>query len=451
MENYTKSFQALDALRPLMNEAGDWLWKHPETGYREVKSSAYLAEQYEKLGYKLTLAGNIPGFYTEIDTGRPGPTILLFSELDSLICADHPDADPITGAVHACGHSAQGAALLGVAAAMKQDGMLDGLCGKIRFCAVPAEELIETGYRETLRQQGIIKYFGGKVEFLHRGYFDDVDITFMIHTSRDGDYMDIAKGCVGCITKNIAYKGVASHAGGSPQLGVNALYAANLGLNAINALRETFYDNDHIRVHPIITKGGNAVNAIPNEVVLESYVRGVTVESILKVNHKVNRALASTAAAMGGNVALCDRPGYMPLINDKNLNNLVEKASLLILDRKNVRVSDYVSTGCTDMGDMSAVLPSVHPHCGGATGLSHGNNYRIADTDAAYLTPAKVQIAIIRMLLENNAAEAKRVIAEKDLRYKTFADYFKALDAETLDKEEAVKYLEDGNAQLDFC
>nr|MBQ4317937.1 amidohydrolase [Clostridia bacterium] len=451
MELYNKMFNAVDALRPMICDAGDWLWKHPETGYREVQSSKYLAEQYEALGYKLTFAGNVPGFYTTLDTGKPGPTLLLFSELDSLICADHPDANPETGAVHACGHSAQGAALLGLAAALKQEGVLDGLCGKIKLCIVPAEELLETGFRETLRQQGIIKYFGGKVEFMRRGYFDDCDISFMLHTSGGKNNFSINKGNIGCITKNIAYKGVASHAGGSPHAGVNALYAANLGLNAMNALRETFIDSDHIRVHPIITKGGNAVNAIPNDVTLESYVRGNTIEAIMKVNKKCNRALAGTALAMGGNVSLCDRPGYMPLINDVNLNKVAEKAFKMVVGDENVSVSDGVGTGCTDMGDMSAVMPSVHPHVGGAAGTGHGNDYRIADPDSAYLNSAKAQLAMIRILLENDAAEAKRVIAEKKLRYNSFEEYFKVMDSLTLDIAEAVKYLEDGNAQLTFC
>jgi len=109
------------------------------------------------------------------------------------------------------------------------------------------------------------------------------------------------------------------------------------------------------------------------------------------------------------------------------------------------------STGCTDMGDMSAVIPSIHPHGSGAAGTGHGNNYTIADPESAYCDSAKAQLALVRLLLENDAAEAKRVIAEKKLRYNSFADYFKALDALTLDRDGAVKYLENGNAELDFC
>jgi len=451
MENFNKLFNAADSYRSLMLDAGDWLWKHPETGYREWQGTKYLAEKYEQLGYRVQLAGNIPGFVTEIDTGRPGPTIVVFSELDSLICSEHEDADKTTGAVHACGHSAQCAALLGVAAALKAEGALDGMCGKVRFAVVPAEELIEVGYREELRRQGIIKYFGGKVEFLYRGLLDGADITFMFHTSGIKSGFMSKLGSIGCIVKNIAYKGVASHAGGSPQNGINALYAANIGLNAINALRETFVDSDHIRVHPIITKGGDAVNAIPNDVTLESYVRGMTVEAIMKNNKKINRALAGSAAAMGANVSICDRPGYMPLINDTNLLGLFHKAAILTCGSENLSVLEEYGTGCTDMGDISAVIPSIHPYTAGAGGTSHGSNYRIVNPENAYVNSAKGQLALLRLLLENNAAEAKRVISGQQVRYKSFDEYFKVIDSLTLDREAAVKYGEDGNAELNFC
>lgn len=80
------------------------------TGYREWEASNYLAETYKKLGYTLTTAENIPGFYTDVDTGKPGPKILVLSELDGLFVPGHPHADPETNAAHACGHHAQCAA-----------------------------------------------------------------------------------------------------------------------------------------------------------------------------------------------------------------------------------------------------------------------------------------------------------------------------------------------------
>ena len=94
-------------------EVERYIWAHPESGFKEWNTSAYMAKIFEDAGYTLTYAGNIPGFYTVLDTGRPGPEVLILGELDSLIVPTHPESDPKTGYVHACGHNAQCAALLG--------------------------------------------------------------------------------------------------------------------------------------------------------------------------------------------------------------------------------------------------------------------------------------------------------------------------------------------------
>ena len=435
--------------RDLIFSAERYLWQNAETGYREWKSTKYLEDEFELLGYTLVRAKNIPGFYTDFDTGIPGPKVLVMGELDSLICNEHPDAIPETGAVHACGHNAQAAALLGLAAALKKNA-LDGAVGSVRLCAVPAEELIETGYRETLRKQGIIKYFGGKVEFLYRGYFDGVDMALMVHTTGGKpNNLLIGKGCNGCVVKNIAYKGKASHAGGDPYNGINALYAASLGMQAINSIRETFRDGDHTRVHPIITKGGTAVNAIPSDVTMESYVRGANLEAIKSVNKRVNRALAGSAAALGANVILSDRPGYTPLINDINLKALAVEAMKAVVPEENVTSNDDWDTGCTDMGDISAVMPAIHPYTTGASGTGHGMDYFISDPESACVTSAKFQLVLLSKLLENNAYEAKKILENKSLRFSTKEAYFKEID-EIFSEKSAVTINENGTITLDF-
>ena len=195
-----KIFDAVDKHRQLILDAERYIWKNAETGYKEFKTSKYLEDAFEKLGYNITRAENITGFYTDIDTGKIGPTVLIMGELDSIICPSHPEADKETGAVHSCGHNAQTATLLGIAAALKEDGVSDNLCGKIRLCAVPAEELLEIEFRNELKAKGIIKYFGGKTEFLYRGYFDGVDIAFMVHTAES---YSCVKTNVGFMFKNI--------------------------------------------------------------------------------------------------------------------------------------------------------------------------------------------------------------------------------------------------------
>src|SRR2546426_1687092 len=148
---------------------------------------------------------------------------------------------------------------------------------------------------------------------LRLGHFDDVDLAMMIHaTSRPEDGKAGVPGSNnGCVVKTVRYIGRAAHAGGAPHAGINALHAAQIGLMAINAIRETFKDEDTIRVHPIITHGGSQVNVIPGEVRIETYVRGKTVEAILDANRKVDRALRAGALALGATVEIETLPGYM--------------------------------------------------------------------------------------------------------------------------------------------
>lgn len=446
MERY-KAF--VEKHRQLILDALDYIWKNPETGYKEWKTHAYLEEAFAKLGYELTLAGDIPGFTAEVDTGRPGPTIAVFGEMDSLICKAHPESDPETGAVHACGHCCQVAALLGLAAALKEPGALDGLSGKIRLIAVPAEELIEVEYREELRKKGTIRYFGGKPEFMSRGLLDGVDMAMMIHTGSGAPGTgSIDGGSNGCVAKSVCFQGVSAHAGGAPHNGVNALYAANLSLNAINALRETFEDNAHIRVHPIITFGGDAVNAIPDTVKVESYVRGANMDQIVAVSRKVNRATAAAAAAMGAKVHLRDVPGYWPRQYPEDACLLMKQAMEEVLDEVRYNRGKW-GTGCSDMGDVGAVMPILHPQIGGASGNSHGSEYRIADPESACVKSAQVQLVFLAMALGNNAERAKQIIANYKPAFASMQAYFDFMDKLSLDCD-AVSYDGDNRAVLTY-
>ncbi len=407
-------------------KAERFIWNHPETGYKEFETSAFMEKEFRELGYDLIMADGITGFYTVLDTGKPGPEILILAELDSIICPEHKDANKETGAVHSCGHNAQCAALIGIAAALKEPGILDELCGKIRLCAVPAEELLEIEYRKKLRKEGKIKYLGGKSEFLSRGYFDGVDLAFMLHTS--SAFAD-SRGAVGCIAKQITYKGVAAHAGGSPWNGRNALYAATCGLNAINAIRETFKESDIIRVHPIITSGGAMVNAIPEKAVLESYVRGASFDAIRQANKKVNQALIGAALSLGTNIDISDITGYSPLINDKKLSEVYLEAGRSIAPEYEFNEDDSISSGSTDMGDLCCIMPVVHPYAGGAVGKSHGNDYEIKDPIAACVVSAKVQLAMLYILLSDNAKRAKEIIDAYEPLFKSKEEYFEYVDA----------------------
>lgn len=442
--------KAVKDAEELILSAERHIWKNPETGYKEWKTSEYMAEKFKELGYELKMAGNIPGFYTDFETGKPGPKILVLGELDSLICESHPESDPKTGAVHCCGHHAQCAALLGVAAALKNPEVSKDWVGSVRLCAVPAEEPIELEFRNQLIKEGTIKYLCGKPEFIYRGYFDGVDMAFMVHTGVSHDYdFVIGKGSTGALTKNMVYKGRSSHAGGNPAGGINALYAANLGLNAINALRETFKEPDLVRVHPIITKGGDAVNAIPADVRLDSFVRALTYDAMKTENKKVNRALAGAAVAMGTELNICDGLAASPLINDVTLSELYEKAVMAYNPEARFKANGKTGTGCTDMGDISMIMPAIHPNASGASGLSHGNDYVISDPQNACIGSATVQVILLSLLLENNAENADVVLKNKGEHIISKEEYLKKLDEFTKDGP-AVTYDSESKAIVEY-
>ena len=440
-------YQAVENQKDLILAAERYIWNNPESGYREWKTHAYMKEKFEEFGYTVVEAGNIPGFYADIDTGIPGPKVGIFAELDSLIVPTHPEADPVTGAVHACAHNCQCAAMLGIAAAFKAPGGLDNLCGSIRLLVVPAEELIEIGYRKQLKKDGIIRYFGGKQEFLYRGYLEGVDLSMMVHTSSSKG-LGCGIGSNGCVTKIATFKGKGAHAGGAPEKGINALYAANAGLTAANALRETFKDDDHIRFHPIITMGGDAVNAIPDKVVVESYVRGATTESIIESNEKVNRAFAGAAAAMGCTITFDDAHGYAPRKNDLTMREIFAEIGADFFPAEELKMGNAWGTGCSDMGDINCVMPSIHPHIAGCKGPSHSSEFYIEDPYTACVVSAKVQAGVTARILENGGAKAKEIL-EKAGTFPSVNEYLQTIDKLCFEGE-GVRYNEDGTVTLTY-
>jgi metal-dependent amidase/aminoacylase/carboxypeptidase family protein len=194
-------------------------------------------------------------------------------------------------------------------------------------------------------------------------------------------------------------------------MGINALYAAQVGLTALNAVRETFRDEDTIRVHPIITHGGSQVNVIPGDVRLETYVRGRTVEAILDAQKKVDRAFRAGALALGAKVEIETLPGYMPMTCDQNMARLFKETATALVGEEHYRQIGH-RTGSTDMGDLSMVMPILHPYIGGAQGTGHAADYRITDNALAYLTNAKALAAMAVDLLANGAAGARDVLTK---------------------------------------
>ncbi len=394
-----------------IRKISDHIMRNPESGYREVKTAKFVGEQLDQMGLQHRDGLALTGVKARIKGRSAGPTVAILGELDSLMVWDHPLADPVTHAAHACGHNAQVASMLG--AGMALQAVMDQLDGDVVLFAVPAEEYIEVEWRLGLREQKKVEFLVGKAELIKLGEFDDVNMCTITHTmARPKEKLANVGGTSnGCVVKFMRYLGKASHAGSAPHMGINALKAAYIGLQAIDAQRETFRDDDTIRVHPIITKGGEAVSAIPADVRLETFVRGKTLDAIQDAAMKVDRALRAGALALGGAVEITTIPGYLPMSMDPNLVELSYANCAAVVGEQNMGKPTH-TTGSTDVGDLSYIMPVVHPRTGGAKGNGHGNDYWTVDQDLAAVNPAKAMAMTVVDLLYDGAKEAKRVKAE---------------------------------------
>jgi amidohydrolase len=404
---------AIDARAAAIIDLGERIRRHPELGFKEVRTAALVEETLRELGLQPKTGLAFTGVRADLVGGRgPGPTFALLGELDGLVVAGHPEADPATGAVHACGHNAQVAGLLGCAMGLVATGAMAHLAGRVVLFAVPAEEGGDLGWRLRQRAEGRLEFLGGKCELIRLGYFDDVDLAMMIHTTprpEDG------RACLplsnnGRVGKTARFVGRAAHAGSAPHRGINALYAAQIALAAVNAQRETFRDEDTIRVHPILTHGGDQVNVIPGEARLETYVRGRTLDGIREANQKVDRALRAGALALGARVEIETLPGYLPLRNDATMARAFKDNAAALVGAAEYREVGH-RTGSTDMGDLSQVMPVLHPYMGGARGGGHAADYEIVDKPLAYVAPAKMLVSMAVDMLWADAAGAREVLA----------------------------------------
>ena len=404
--------EAIDRRRENIINIGESIMDVPELGFKENETAHRVKQSFgqSRLPFEEGLA--LTGVKAVLRGARPGPTIALMGELDALQVPDHPRANPDTGAAHACGHNAQIAGLLGAAMGLSDTGVAQHLSGNVVFFAVPAEEFVEIEYRVGLVREGKTAFLTGKQELIRLGHFDDVDMAVMIHSTSpevSAGGMGLSPSSNGFLAKSIRFLGRASHAGGFPDRGVNALYAAQLALSAINAQRETFRDEDCVRVHPIITKGGDLVNIIPAEVSMETYVRAKTPDAIVDASSKVDRALRGAAVAMGCHVEIETVPGNLPLRNDAGLAALFRDAAGRLLGEERYR--DYPHTGgSTDAGDLSQIMPVLHPMMTGGAGAHHQTDWCIEDHEHGYVTPAKTLAMMAVDLLSDDAAGARKIL-----------------------------------------
>ena len=413
---------AIKAKNDFLCNVGEHIWKNPEPGFREVKTSAYLTGLLRDMGLEVKTGLAVTGFRADIDTGRPGPTVAVLGELDSLVLPNHPECDKSTGAVHACGHNASATSLIGTAVGLLESGILDSLCGKIALIGTPAEEGIEMDYRKGLIDAGKIQSISGKSQLIREGVFDDIDISYMHHLSSHYGYNDHN----GCVNKKITIHGKSCHAA-SPQKGHNALNGSTMALNAIAMLREVYSDNAYVRIHGIITNGGDAVNIIPDTVTMEYMLRAPTLDSIVSLNDRFDKVVMYAAKAAECEAVIETVHGYMPLYDDPELGEVMCDVVKELVPGIELVPNQKFFSSCTDMGDIAMIIPAVHGYCLGGKGISHGIDYGIGDQYKAYIENSILNALIAVELLRDDAAKGKKIAAgKKDLL--PISEYIKTID-----------------------
>ena len=403
--------KAIEENKDIIIAAGRKIYANPEFGYKEFETTKTVSEFFKnELNLDVEEKIAYTGCRVRVNAEKEGPKVAVLGELDGISCNEHCDANEI-GASHTCGHNVQIAGMLGAAVGLIKSGVYKELDGKIDFMATPAEEFIELAYRSKLKEEGHIKYFGGKQELIRRGAFDDVNMAIMFHVLDTGD-KKVLTGPVsnGFIGKEVKFIGKEAHAGSAPYEGINALNAAMLAINNVHAQRETFKEADRVRFHPIITKGGDIVNVVPADVRMESYVRARTIESMIDANKKVNRALIAGAMAVGAEIEIKELPGYLPILRHDDMEKVLRKNLEYIGLTENDIIEGGDFTGSFDFGDVSHIIPTLHPMFGGVKGALHTRDYKIVDEEYAYLAPAKSMALTIVDLLFNNAEEGKEIL-----------------------------------------
>lgn len=318
---------------------------NPELGFKEFQASAWLTEYLESHGFHVE--GGVAGLSTAFKAryGSNSPVIGMVAEYDAL---------PKMG--HACGHNIIAASAVGASLALK--GVIDGVGGTVVVVGTPAEEL-----------------YGGKVTMVERGAFSDLDAAMLTHPGVKDTATSWALACIGL---EVEFFGKAAHAASRPEDGINALEAMIQSFNGINSLRQ--HIKDKARIHGIITDGGEAANIVPAHSAGTFLVRAEDDEYLEQLREKVLNCFKGAAAATGARLEY--RWGdikYAAMRSNQALAELYAR-NMESLGRKIVPRDPSRGMGSTDMGNVSMVVPSIHPTVAIAPShvLAHSPDFAVA-------------------------------------------------------------------------
>ncbi|EFE11794.1 amidohydrolase [Clostridium sp. M62/1] len=275
---------------------GHALFACPELGFKEVKSNQILTSFLSENGISYESGLSVTGIRATVGTGRKYH-IALAADMDALSVQGKEGSF----AFHSCGHSIQTAVMAYVMKLLKDRGIVEASGGRVSFIATPAEEFIDFESRERLKKEGKIRYLSGKQNMIAEGVFDDVDCVISMHINGDSGnrLFDIDSTLAGFTVKKALFHGKNAHSGAAPHLGRNALHGASLAMDAIAYMKDQFPAEAGIQIHPVITACGGSVNTIPEEVVMESYIRANTLEALLEAN-KNSMTVSSTVPRPSG-------------------------------------------------------------------------------------------------------------------------------------------------------
>ncbi|QED49453.1 M20 family metallopeptidase [Cytobacillus dafuensis] len=316
-ENYIETSQSIHA--------------NPEIGNQEYFASKLHISLLIKEGFEVTtaVAGHETSFYAVKDSGIPGPTVAFLAEYDAL-----------PGLGHACGHNIIGTT--SVAAGIALSETLAETGGRVVVLGTPAEEGGPNG--------------SAKGSFVKHGFLKDIDAALMIHPSGK---TSLTSETLAVDPLDFHFYGKAAHASGSPEKGVNALDAVIQLFNGINALRQQLPSD--VRIHGIITHGGDAPNIIPDYASARFFIRAETWKRTEEVSAKV-QAIAEGAALAAGAKVKIER--FQNEVKDFVLNSVLDA----VLHEELEAVGEIVKTeegrgkGSTDAGNISYVVPTAHPY-----------------------------------------------------------------------------------------
>lgn len=374
-------------------DLGRQLWNHPEPGFFEERTHSILKTAFENEGFQVSNFSGMPGFSAVYGGGDLKGRYAVIADMDAL-------PNPGTGGyIHSCGHHMQGTALFGAARilAERHPEVLQHLV----FVAVPAEEYIDLDRRKTYADKNGLSALSGKQELLARGFFQPLEGVIATHAAGGkGRFINSVRFMNGFVVRRFVFHGLSAHAGAQPHRGKNAQNAAVLFLQACAFLRESFYEEDHVRIHPVLFPAeGQSVNLIPDYARVETYVRAVTPQAVRQTALKLEDAAQGCASALGIQCS-CDRiEGYQPFVVDQDLHDL---ASLQAEDLGVPFVDEAFSAASSDMGDLSQVKPAIILGLPGSNGLFHNPDFSVTDEETAYVFSSEVLAEYLAALVRKN-------------------------------------------------